>query len=285
MTETYQNLYSRNFPIISHNIQEKLGRLRVGIAGCGSTGGAYIDGLLRLGVQHFHLADNGAYEINNLNRQFVFRDSLDVNKAVAHSRRILDLNPEATAKVWDTGLREDNVEEFLANCDLVFDAVDVTTKSGMRMKLHLHEWLHKLQIPTSSALDLGYTQWVQSYNYHKGEALLKGRFAGAKSCENPLKALIVGFSPVEDLPLEISVELLRLLKNPTESACQLACVCYALAGVMTPYILYFLQKNELPPLLQFDLMKDFESPAEQKRRAEETQMVHNELRHVLEAMN
>lgn len=282
MTKNYTELYKRNAPIITMEVQQKLSQLRVGVAGCGSTGGAYIDGLSRLGIQHFHLSDNGSYELNNLNRQFVFNDDLGANKAAVHARRIQSLNSEAKVTVWDQGLNQDNLHDFISGCDLIFDAVDVTTPSGMTMKLLLHKALHDQKIPASSALDLGFTQWVQSYNYHRGERLLKGRYDQALTCQNPLKALILGFSPIEDLPLEISLELIRLLKNPDEGACQLACACFALAAAVTPYMIYFVRNGELPPLFQFDLIKPFESSDEQLLRAQKTKDVHETLRHLLE---
>lgn len=274
---SYSELYKRNQPIIPTGIQDKISHLKIAVAGCGSTGGAFIDGALRLGIQSYHLADNGDYELNNLNRQMVFLSDLNKNKGVAHRERILNTNANAQVQVWNTGLKLENVDAFLKGVDFLFDAVDVTTASGMQMKLELHRKAHELQIPTGSALDLGYTQWLQSYNYHKDEVLLKGRYGDASSCQNPLKALIKGFCDVEELPYEIAEELLRLLRNPKESACQLACVCFVLAGMVTPYMLYFLEKGELPALTSIDLMSFFEDQKAKEQRAVKTQEVRRAL--------
>lgn len=275
---SYLELYKRNQPIIPLEIQRSVGNLKVAVAGCGSTGGAFIDGLLRLGVQNFHLTDNGDYELNNLNRQMVFLSDLNKNKSVAHKERIVNTNTQAQVQTWDSGLTLENMNAFLEGVDFLFDAVDVTTMSGMRMKLELHKRAFEQKIPTGSALDLGYTQWLQSYNYHRGESLLKGKYSSALMCQNPLKALIEGFSDVEELPYEIAEELLRLLKNPKESACQLACVCFVLAGMVTPYMLYFLEKGELPPLTSIDLMSFFEDQATKEKRILKTQEIHRALR-------
>jgi tRNA A37 threonylcarbamoyladenosine dehydratase len=55
----YNELYSRNWPIIDKNTQSAISKLNVTVAGCGSTGGAFIDGALRLGVStlSFEIAD------------------------------------------------------------------------------------------------------------------------------------------------------------------------------------------------------------------------------------
>lgn len=266
----YNELYRRNWPIIPLEKQAKIKKLNVAIAGCGSTGGAFIDGLLRLGVQNYHLTDNGEYELNNLNRQMVYVADLNKNKSSVHKARILSTNPEAKVLSWESGLTHENMGDFLANIDFLFDAVDVTTPSGMKMKLALHEEAHKRKIPTGSALDLGYTQWLQSYNYHMGDDILRGKYNAALRCKNPLKALIEGFSSVDELPLEIAEEILRLLRNPTESACQLACVCFVLSGMVTPYMLHFVAKGQLPRLTSIDLIAYFEDQQDLEEREKRT---------------
>ncbi len=281
MTKNYTETYARNWPIIPLNVQEKLSQLRVAVAGCGSTGGGFIEGLVRLGVQHFHLTDNGAYERNNLNRQFVFLSDIGINKATTHARRILAMNPEAKVRVWDEGLTEKNVYNFVSDCDFIFDAVDVTTHAGIAMKLRLHEVLHEKKIPTGSALDLGYTQWLQSYNYHRGDDVLKGKLGRARACRNPLHALIEGFSSIEELPLEISEELIRLFENPHESACQLACACFQLAAMVTPYMIHFVKTGELHQLVAMDILDPFMPEAEKRGRLAKTEECHRRLAAIL----
>lgn len=284
MTNNYVELYKRNWPILPVEIQEKLSRLKVGIAGCGSTGGGFIDGLLRLGIQFFHLTDNGDYELNNLNRQFVELKDLNKNKAAVHAERIARVNSEAKTRVWPEGLTEQNIYDFVDGCDFVFDAVDVTTEAGMKMKLRLHEVLHEKRIPTGSALDLGFVQWLESYNYHQGEALLKGKMAQAKACKNPLKALIAGFSPIDDLDLEIAEEITRLIMDPKESCSQLACACFALAAMVTPYMMYFADTGKLPGLVKLDLLEKFPIPLLRKDREQRTLAARGKLAELLESI-
>ncbi len=284
MTKFYTQTYTRNWPIIPQETQKKLSRLKVAIAGCGSTGGGFIDGLLRLGVQSFHLADDGGYERNNLNRQFVFLNDIDQNKATVHARRIKELNPEANVQVWSEGLTENNVFDFVSDCDFVFDAIDVTTAAGMAMKLRLHEVLHEKRVPTGSALDLGYKQWLQSYNYHLGESVLKGRLSQARACKNPLHAVFEGFCSVEELPLEITEEIIRLIQNPGSSCCQLACVCFLLAGMATPYMIHFIETNRLPNLITMDLLDPYLSARGKRDRATKTIEAHRRLRAILDGL-
>lgn len=263
----YWETYTRNFSMISRGQQEQIRDFRVAIAGCGSTGGAFIDGLLRLGVGYYHLADNGTYDQSNLNRQMVSRKDIGLNKAAVYSDRVSDINPVACVKTWADGLTLSNMDAFLNEVDFLFDAVDVTTVDGMKMKIALHELASQRGIPTGSALDLGYTQRIQSYNYHMGESVLHGRLAKAKQATNPLSALIDGFIDLEEIPDGFTSELLRFLQNPNSGASQIASACFLLSSLAAPYILFLLEHKKLPPLVTIDIKSFFETKEEKEKLA------------------
>ena len=268
--EDYYSLYERNLPLISLETQGELKKIKVGVAGCGSTGGAVIDGFLRLGVTNYHLCDNGDYELNNLNRQMVFREDIGKNKAEVQSSRVLNINPNASVNFWNEGITKSNINEFLTEVDFLFDAVDVTEREGMDMKLLLHEVAHAKKIPVSSSLDLGYLQWVKGYNYQNGEDLLGGKMEAAKKAKSPLKALIDGFISLEEIPLELLKEAERLIKDPSAGACQLGSACFLLSSIMGPYLINFVNKKKLPDLVKIDLMEYFESQQEKEERKART---------------
>lgn len=261
----YWETYTRNFSIISRGRQEQIKKLKVGIAGCGSTGGAFVDGLIRLGVTYYHLTDNGAYDQSNLNRQMVGRKDIGRNKADVYGERILDINPHASVKIWPHGLSMTNLSVFLSGIDFLFDAVDVTTADGMKMKIALHEQAAALKIPTGSALDLGYTQRIQSYNYHLGEPALHGRLEQAKSKAHPISSLMAGFIDLEEIPPSFSEELLRMLTEPGSGASQIASACFLLSSITTPYILHFLEYHRLPPLVAVDINSFFATQMNQEK--------------------
>jgi tRNA threonylcarbamoyladenosine dehydratase len=257
--DEYWELYTRNFPVINQETQKKIRSLKVAIAGCGSTGGAFTDGILRLGVTNYHLCDNGTYDLSNLNRQMVSRKDIGKNKATVYAERIKDVNPAAHVRHWPEGLTPENIHEFLKGSDLLFDAVDVTTEAGMAMKLLLHETAAKYGIPTASALDLGFGQRIEGFNYHQGIKALHGRIELAKKCKHPLQALFAGFLSIDDLPYEFMDELERLLKDAEAGACQLACACFLLSSMTTPMILYFLKNKALQPLNSINMLEYYET--------------------------
>tara|TARA_B110001454_G_scaffold171291_1_gene162038 strand:- start:69170 stop:70039 length:870 start_codon:yes stop_codon:yes gene_type:complete len=260
----YWETYTRNFSIISRNQQEGIKKMKIAVGGCGSTGGAFIDGLLRLGVTKYHLTDNGLYDQSNLNRQMVSRKDIGKNKAIVYGERIADINPDALVNTWSEGLTEANMGEFLDDVDFLFDGVDVTTSDGMKAKLALHEMAAERKIPTGSALDLGFTQWIQSYNYHTGDAVLHGRLDKAKKATNPISSVLEGFINLEEIPDGFMNELLRFLKEPTTGVSQVSSACFLLSSLTAPYLLYFIEHKKLPPLVVIDIKSFFETKEQQE---------------------
>lgn len=281
----YFTTYQRNQPIISQKQQNSIKQLKVMVAGCGSTGGAAIEGLSRLGVEKFILLDNGSYEENNLNRQFVTRDDLEKNKAEVQKSKILQINPNAQIHVENQGVTDININNLAKDCDFIFDAVDVTTPDGMQAKLLLHKVCHEQNKATLSALDLGYTQWIRAYNYQSGEELLAGRFKETQLIKHPLKQLIVGFCTVNEMDFEICEEAVRIIENPNEGACQLACACYLLAAFITPYTLYWLENSSFPTLVKYNLLEQFEDDTRRKERNLKNKQSREKLLKLLETLN
>ncbi|MEK6628997.1 MAG: ThiF family adenylyltransferase [Bdellovibrionota bacterium] len=262
--DLYYELFKRNQPVIRPSLQEKLKNLRLFIAGCGSTGGAFIEGASRLGVLGFRLTEPDHYELHNLNRQFVYPGDVGANKAIVHAERLKKLfkNCKSEVEVETSGINESNIDRLLDGISLVFDAVDVTTVSGMKAKFLLHERAASRKLMVLSAFDLGFKQWIRVFDYRLGGAALDGRLDHAKTFKNPLRALVEGFCPLEELSVEISEELLRMLQNPNSSACQLATACHLLAAFTAPLLIRFCDQKSIPNIVSFDLMRHLETESE-----------------------
>lgn len=278
----YQELFKRNQPIIPKTIQDKIKQLRMLVAGCGSTGGAFIEGASRLGVLNFRLVEPDTYALNNLNRQFVYPSDIGLNKAITHKTRIEHLfNKQVQVHVDERGVQPDNIDSLLQNIDIVFDAVDVTTESGMKAKLLLHQEAAKKRLLVFSALDLGYKQWIRVYDYRTNPIALNGNLEKAKECKTPLKALIEGFCPIEDLSSEITEEIIRLLKDPTASACQLGSACHLLAAFTGPMLIRVCDNKSLPEIIAIDLMRLLETKDEVNAVESTIKQKHDQLRTLL----
>ncbi len=266
----YEDLFKRNKNIISDLTQNKIKKLKLLIAGCGSVGGAFIEGASRLGVIHYRLAEPDNYDTHNLNRQFVYPCDIGKNKASVHANRLkeLFLNCHPVIEIEPLGINSENLDSLLMDIDLVFDGVDVTTTEGIKAKILLHQMACQKKIAVVSSLDLGFKQWIRIYDYRKITSPLDGHLEAALSCQNPLKSLMYGFCPPEELSVEILEEVIKLLTQPGTSACQLGSCCHLLAAFTGPLIIRFCEGKSLPPTITFDLMRALEDQLESKSSEE-----------------
>src|SRR6266545_764420 len=113
--EFYAELTRRNRGLISAAQQQALEEGTVLVAGCGSVGGAAVQPLARLGVRRFLVADSGAYDLNNLNRQHAGVADIGRNKAEVAAERILSVNPHAELRVFPEGVTTQNLAELSPN--------------------------------------------------------------------------------------------------------------------------------------------------------------------------
>jgi adenylyltransferase/sulfurtransferase len=125
----FEDRYSRQvlFPGIGPEGQQRLAQGRIAIVGCGATG-ACVSGLLaRAGVGHLTIIDRDYVEPSNLQRQSLF-DEADaaesLPKAVAAARKISAFNSEVQTIPVVADLTPENIEQLLANADLILDATD-----------------------------------------------------------------------------------------------------------------------------------------------------------------
>ncbi|MBI1833752.1 MAG: ThiF family adenylyltransferase [Candidatus Andersenbacteria bacterium] len=117
--------FSRNIGLISPPEQEKLLQSKVAIAGTGTDGGLLAERLVRAGIGSLHLADPEVFEEANLNRQFgCDTATIGQNKAVVVGRLLQQINPDTKIEVFDQGVTEENISEFVAGAGIVVDEIE-----------------------------------------------------------------------------------------------------------------------------------------------------------------
>lgn len=96
--------------------------LLVGLGGLNSPAALY---LAAAGVGCIGLADHDTVERSNLQRQVAHGEaSLGENKARSAGRRISDLNPGIETEIIERRISRDNVQEIIADWDIVIDGTD-----------------------------------------------------------------------------------------------------------------------------------------------------------------
>ncbi len=121
--------YSRQirFSPIGEKGQEKICRARVCVIGCGALGSFQAEALVRAGAGHVRLIDRDYVDYTNLQRQWLYDESDAENetpKAIAAARRLRLLNRHVEVEPLVNDVTPSNIEELLADCDLILDGSD-----------------------------------------------------------------------------------------------------------------------------------------------------------------
>ena len=98
----------------TQEVQEKLERAHVAIAGLGGLGSNISLSLLRIGVGHLHLIDMDEVDLSNINRQQYRLRQVGMLKTDALKEELLDIDPYADIKTTCVRIDETNMEELFA---------------------------------------------------------------------------------------------------------------------------------------------------------------------------
>ena len=121
--------YSRQtiYQHIGEAAQRRLLAGRVTLIGCGALGTVLADTLVRAGVGFLRIVDRDYVELNNLQRQVLFREK-DVAdaapKAVAAAARLGEINSEVTVEPVVADANSANIETFVESAHLLMDGTD-----------------------------------------------------------------------------------------------------------------------------------------------------------------
>ena len=121
--------YSRQilFPPIGAEGQERLGRSRVVIVGCGALGSVAAEQLVRAGIGSLRLIDRDFVEESNLQRQCLFTEDharSSLPKAVAAKSILGAMNSQVRVDGVVEDLTHRNVETLCGGSDLILDGTD-----------------------------------------------------------------------------------------------------------------------------------------------------------------
>jgi adenylyltransferase/sulfurtransferase len=107
--------------------QERIGRARALVVGCGALGSVLANNLARAGVGHLRIVDRDYVEGNNLQRQVLY-DEDDVRrgmpKAAAAAENLRRVNSRITMEPVIADLTAENVETLIEGMDVVLDGTD-----------------------------------------------------------------------------------------------------------------------------------------------------------------
>jgi molybdopterin/thiamine biosynthesis adenylyltransferase len=131
---TYEEAFARHEGLLNSAEQGRLRRSRVAVAGLGGVGGIHLATLARLGIGSFTIADPDTFEVANINRQFgAGVQTLGRNKTEIMSDLAQGINPEVNLEIFNEGINEGNIGDFLEGADVVVDGIDFFAMDARRL--------------------------------------------------------------------------------------------------------------------------------------------------------
>jgi molybdopterin/thiamine biosynthesis adenylyltransferase len=251
---SYEELFSRNIGIVSTNEQLVLSNSKVGIAGVGGVGGAHAITLARMGVGEFYLADPDIFEPANMNRQAgATISTLGRQKGVVIKEMILSINPKAKVTVFEKGLTNENLSDFLNGVDIILDGLDAF---AIPIRRKLYEACSKKEKFVIASGPLGLTGTLHVFGPGSMSFEKYFDFKSCRNFEECFVAFIVGTCPSFLQLGQIDSQSVNIEKQQGPSLAPSINLCAALTGAEALQILIHKKSNLLAPrFLQFDLQK------------------------------
>ena len=119
------NQFDRNIRAFGGEIQKILGDLHVAVVGCGGTGSAVIEQLVRLGVRHLHLFDPDTLTASNLTRVYgSFPEDIGKPKVDVSAAHVGRIAPDAEVIAAQDTITMEATAKLLLDADIVFGCTD-----------------------------------------------------------------------------------------------------------------------------------------------------------------
>lgn len=151
----YKTAFSRNIGLLSAEEQEQLRNFTIAIPGMGGVGSIHLLSLVRQGFERFKIADFDVFELKNMNRQYGARmDTLHRPKAEVMREEALKINPECKITIFETGISDKNLDEFLQGVDLAVDGLDAF---ALTIRRRFMNEAHRRNIPSITAGPIGFS--------------------------------------------------------------------------------------------------------------------------------
>lgn len=166
---------ARNRNLITEREQQNFRSAIAGVAGL-SVGSAVVSAFVMSGgPKILKIADFDVVELSNLNRMRANLTDVGSNKAVVAARAVWELDPFADVRIWQRGLDEQSLREFILGeprLNVFIDEMD-----NLALKISARILCKKHQIPVVMATDNGdgVLVDVERFDREPGRPIMHGR--------------------------------------------------------------------------------------------------------------
>ncbi len=129
-------------------VQQKIKKSRIGIAGVGGLGSNVAVALARIGIGKLVVADFDLVEPSNLNRQYYFIDQIGMPKVLALQETVKRINPGVDFRAVHEKITPANLKKYFPGLDILVEAFDDADQKAMLISHFLREFP---QIPLVAA--------------------------------------------------------------------------------------------------------------------------------------
>lgn len=117
--------FDRNIRAFGGEVQQVLRDLRVAIVGCGGTGSAVAEQLVRLGVRHVSLLDPDTLTASNITRVYgSFPDDVGRPKVEIIADHLQRIAPDASVNTHQAKITQEDAARVLLDADVVYGCTD-----------------------------------------------------------------------------------------------------------------------------------------------------------------
>jgi molybdopterin/thiamine biosynthesis adenylyltransferase len=248
----YEDLFGRNFPLITEKEQKKLKSLKVAIVGVGALSFT-AEYLARLGVEKFVLIDGDQAQVENINHQrYCILPDVGKNKAQALSEYLSKVNPETKVIALPIFLDEQNFDEiwnnYLSRADVVIDGIDPVP--GIIISKKLAQKCEEQKIGYLYPLDLGNGALVIG-TAEKFLNLVEGNNEPMEMLMKMIQRLGIG------IPTRVETILQKLMKMELKYYPQTVVAAVTASIITTAVILRKVQGKKIPAVVYCDFVEGF----------------------------
>ena len=119
------DIFDRSIRAFGGAMQSVLGELRVAVVGCGGTGSAVIEQLIRLGVRHLQVFDPEELSGSNVTRVYgSYRDDIGKPKVHVLASHVFRIAPDAEFIVEQAPITQERTAMQLLDADIIFGCTD-----------------------------------------------------------------------------------------------------------------------------------------------------------------
>ncbi|MBR6448609.1 MAG: thiamine biosynthesis protein ThiF [Fibrobacter sp.] len=131
------------------SIVQRLEQSTVAVCGLGGLGSNVAINLARAGIKKLILVDFDCVDVTNLQRQQYKASQVGMPKAVALVEYLKEIVPYVELEAYNEKITEENVDNFVANADVVCEAFDNPESKSMLVNVLLEKYPQKYIVAAS----------------------------------------------------------------------------------------------------------------------------------------